>query len=80
MSCSATAEELIRDRLRVVQERVAEALRKSGRRSDETRILDASKYYTPEQVAALADAVVALLGENRAEDLLEKQRIFGDTF
>ncbi len=80
MSCSATAEELIRDRLRVVQERVAEALRKSGRRSDETRILVASKYYTPEQIAALADAGVDLLGENRAEDLLEKQRIFGDTF
>jgi PLP dependent protein len=80
VSCSATAEELIRDRLRGVQERVAEALRKSGRRSDETRILVASKYYTPEQIAALADAGVELLGENRAEDLLEKQRIFGDTF
>ena len=80
MSGSVTAEELVRDRLRVVQERVTAALRKSGRGPDETRILVASKYYTPEQIAALADAGVELLGENRAEDLLEKQRIFGDAF
>ena len=70
----------IRDRLCVVRERVAEALRKSGLGRDETKILIASKYYTPEQIAVLADAGVELLGENRAEDLLEKQKIFGDAF
>ena len=73
-------EELVRSRLHVVQERVAEALRKSGRGPDGARILVATKYYTPEQIAALADAGVELLGENRAEDLLKKQELFGDTF
>jgi pyridoxal phosphate enzyme (YggS family) len=73
-------EELIRDRLQIVQERVAEALRKSGRGPDEARILVASKYYTLEQIAALADAGVELLGENKAEDLLKKQASFGDAF
>jgi pyridoxal phosphate enzyme (YggS family) len=70
----------IQNRLRVVQERVAEALRKSGRGLDEARILVAGKYYAPEPLAALADAGVELVGENRVEDLLEKQAIFGDTF
>ena len=73
-------EDLARERLRVVRERVDEALCKSGREPDEARILVASKYYTPEQVTALADAGVELLGENKAEDLLKKQQTFGDTF
>src|ERR671933_1396481 len=79
-SDSVGTDERIRDRLCVVRERVAEALRKSGRGRDETKILIASKYYTPEQIAVLADAGVELLGENRAEDLLEKQKIFEDAF
>jgi pyridoxal phosphate enzyme (YggS family) len=73
-------EERVRERLRVLRERVDEALRKSGRGPDETRILVAGKYYAPEQVAALAEAGVELLGENKAEDLLKKQETFGDTF
>ena len=77
---SVVTEGLVRERLRVVRDRVAEALRKSGRGPDEARILVASKYYTPEQIAALADAGVELLGENRTEDLLKKQAKFGDAF
>jgi PLP dependent protein len=73
-------EERVRERLRVLRERVDEALRKSGRGPDEARILVAGKYYAPEQVAALAEAGVELLGENKAEDLLKKQETYGDTF
>ena len=80
MSGIVGTEDSIRERLRIVREHVAEALRKSGRGPDEARILVAGKYYAPEQVAALADAGVELLGENRAEDLLEKQAMFGDAF
>src|SRR3954464_13708376 len=75
-----TQEDLIRERLDVVRGRIAEASRRSGREPEEVRILVASKYYAPEQMAALADAGVELLGENRAEDLLEKQEAFGDAF
>ena len=75
-----TEELLIRERYGAVRERVAEALKKSGRGPDEARILVASKYYSPEQVAALAGAGVELLGENKAEDLLEKQETFGGAF
>jgi hypothetical protein len=72
--------DLIRERLKVVRGHVTEALAKSGREADEVRILVASKYYAPEQMAALAGAGVELLGENKAEDLLRKQEEFGDAF
>jgi pyridoxal phosphate enzyme (YggS family) len=80
MSRSVGMEELIQERLNVVRGHAAEASRESGREPDEVRILIAGKYYAPEQMAALASAGVELLGENRAEDLLEKQETFGDTF
>ncbi len=79
MKTRATGVE-IRERLAVVRQRVAEALERSGRGSGEVRILVASKYYAPEQISALAEADVELLGENRAEDLVLKQELFGDAF
>lgn len=80
MRQSVGTEELIRERLEVVRGHVAEALHDSGRGADEVRILVASKYYAPEQMAALAGAGVELLGENKAEDLLRKQEEYGDAF
>ena len=79
MKTEATGSE-IRERLSLVRHRVSEALRKSGRKPGEVRILVASKYYAPEQISALAEAGVELLGENRAEDLVRKQELFGDAF
>lgn len=70
----------IRARLAEVRETVAEALRRSGRGPDETRILIATKYYEPEQMSALIAAGVELVGENRAQDLARKQELFGDAF
>jgi PLP dependent protein len=78
--CSVAKEELVQERVNVVRGRIVEALRESGRGSDEVRILVASKYYALEQMAALAKAGVRLLGENKAEDLLRKQEAFGDAF
>jgi len=80
VSHSVEMEELIQERLNVVRGRVAETARASGREPSEVRILVASKYYAPEQMAALANAGVELLGENKAEDLLQKQDTFGDAF
>ena len=70
----------IRERLERVRENVAGALERSGREPDAARVLVASKYYGPDQVSALAEAGVDLVGENRAEDLVEKQELFGDRF
>ena len=73
-------EEVVRERLQTVRERVAAALRRGGRGPDEARVLAAGKYYSTEQTAALLEAGVDLLGENRAEDLVEKQKRFKDAF
>jgi pyridoxal phosphate enzyme (YggS family) len=80
VSHSVRMEELIQERLNAVREHAAEASRESRREPDEVRILVASKYHAPEQMAALASAGVELVGENKAEDLIEKQETFGDTF
>jgi len=76
----AVTEAGIRERLAVVRENVVLAAERSGRDPDEVRVLVASKYYAPEQIGALAAVGVDLVGENRAEDLVEKQERFGDTF
>jgi pyridoxal phosphate enzyme (YggS family) len=71
----------IRERLARVHEDIAEALQKSGREPDEVRVLVATKYYDePEQLSALKEAGVDLLGENTAQDLVRKQELFGDAF
>jgi pyridoxal phosphate enzyme (YggS family) len=70
----------IRDRLAGVHESIQRALERSGRGEEQVRILVATKYYDPEQLFALAEAGVDLIGEYRAEDLLEKQELYGDRF
>ena len=70
----------ISGRLAGVRENIDSALERSGRGGEQVRILVATKYYAPEQLSALAEAGVDLLGENRAEDLIDKQELFGDSF
>jgi pyridoxal phosphate enzyme (YggS family) len=71
---------LVRDRLEVVRARVAEAALRSGRSPEEVRILVATKYFAPRQISSLSEAGARLVGENRAEDLRDKQEAFGDAF
>jgi PLP dependent protein len=69
--------ELIRDldpeRIRANHERIRaevdDAARKAGRSPGEVEILAAVKYVPVEELGALAEAGVTLLGENRAQDL-----------
>lgn len=70
----------IRERLIGVRENIDDALQRSGRGDEQVRVLVATKYYTQDQLAALADAGVDLVGENRAEDLIDKQERFRDSF
>jgi PLP dependent protein len=76
----ARTEVAIRENLARVRDEVSAALERSGRGSEDARILVASKYYEPAQISALAEAGADLLGENRAEDLVRKQEAFGDRF
>ncbi|WP_166396503.1 YggS family pyridoxal phosphate-dependent enzyme [Rubrobacter marinus] len=63
-----------------VRGRIAEAAVEGGRRPEDVRFLVASKYYEPEQIGALADAGIGLLGENKTDDLVRKQEMFPDAF
>jgi pyridoxal phosphate enzyme (YggS family) len=72
--------EAIKERVEAVRGRIAEAAVESGRRPEEVRLLVASKYYDPEQIGALEGAGIGLLGENKVEDLVRKQKLFPDAF
>ena len=43
-------------------------------------VVVATKYVSPEAMAALADAGVEVVGENRAQDLERKYALYGDVF
>lgn len=77
---TASLEETVRRRLGIIRRNVADALERSGRGPEEARILVATKYFSPDQMSALQSAGATLLGENRSEDLIEKQERFGDVF
>ena len=64
--------EVVRANLEAVRARVAGAAQRSGREPDDVEILVAVKYVGAQDIATLAQAGVTLVGENRAQDLLEK--------
>jgi len=70
----------IGEKLALVRKNIERSLRRSGRENESVRVLVATKYYAPEQLAELAEAGVDLVGENRAEDLVAKQEMLGDRF
>jgi PLP dependent protein len=62
--------ELVRRNLEAVRERIG----------TEIEVLAAVKYVPERDLAALAEAGIELVGENRAQDLLAKQEKHGDLF
>jgi uncharacterized pyridoxal phosphate-containing UPF0001 family protein len=62
------------DKVKANLERVRE------RAGDEVEILVACKYVPLEEMGALAEAGVALVGENRQQDLVAKHERWGDAF
>src|ERR1700745_2099122 len=43
-------------------------------------VVAATKYVSVEEMAALAEAGVEVVGENRAQDMEEKHAVYGDAF
>ncbi len=76
--------ELIRgleaDRVRANLERVRSEIESTGRDPAEVEILAAVKYLPADELGALAQAGVELLGENRAQELLAKADAYPGTF
>jgi len=69
---AAVSAEVVREKLAGVRERITAAAERAGREASEVEILVAVKYVGADDIEALADAGVTLVGENRAQDLLEK--------
>jgi pyridoxal phosphate enzyme (YggS family) len=61
-------------------ERVREQIENAGRNPDEIEILAAVKYLPAEQLQALRDGGITVVGENRAQELKQKAEAFPDAF
>jgi PLP dependent protein len=68
------------DAVRANLERVRGEIAAAGRDPAQVEILAAVKYVPVEELPALADAGVTLVGENRAQDLAAKAESLGDAF
>ncbi len=76
---SGTADH-VRSRFEEVSERVDEAARRAGRSGADVEILVATKYVAADDMGVLREAGVALVGENRAQDLAAKHERFAGDF
>jgi PLP dependent protein len=70
----------VRGNLESVRARIDAAAERVGRRGDDVRILAAGKYVPVRELGVLAQAGIELVGENRAQDLVEKVAAHGDRF
>ena len=68
------------ERVRANLERVMEAIDAAGRDPAGVEICAAVKYVAAGELPALAQAGIVLVGENRAQELLEKQAEHGELF
>lgn len=66
----------VRENLDRVRERIAAA----GGDADKVEICAATKYLPAEDFPALAEAGIRIVGENRAQDMLAKQKLHRDLF
>jgi pyridoxal phosphate enzyme (YggS family) len=72
--------ERVRANLAEVRERIAAAAARAGRDAAGVQIVGAAKYVPVDELGALADGGVTVLGENRAQDLRAKVDAYGDAF
>jgi pyridoxal phosphate enzyme (YggS family) len=70
----------VRANVALVRERIAAAAARTGRRPEDVALLAAVKYLAPADLGVLAAAGVELVGENRAQDLVDKVALAGDDF
>jgi PLP dependent protein len=70
----------VKGNLARVRERVEAAADRAGRDPGEVEICAATKYVPVDEMAALAEAGIDLVGENRAQDLEAKVAAYGDRF
>jgi pyridoxal phosphate enzyme (YggS family) len=70
----------VRANVERVRSEIAAAADRAGRDRDQVQLLAAVKYVAVEELGALAEAGITLLGENRAQDLKAKADAYPGTF
>ncbi len=63
---------MIRERIKALREKIGEAAVQSGRTASDISLMAVTKTVSPEKVNIALDEGVDLLGENRAQELLQK--------
>jgi PLP dependent protein len=72
--------ERVRANLEAVRAEIAAAAKSAGRDPADVELLAATKYVAAEDLPQLAQAGIALVGENRAQDLVAKVEAHGGLF
>jgi pyridoxal phosphate enzyme (YggS family) len=72
--------ERVRDNLALVRQEIVLAATEAGRDPSEVHVLAATKYVALDDLPALAEAGIWVVGENRAQDLRAKVAAHGDRF
>ncbi|MFL5821800.1 MAG: YggS family pyridoxal phosphate-dependent enzyme [Solirubrobacteraceae bacterium] len=72
--------ERVRANLEEVRERIAAAAARGGRDPAQVEVCAATKYVPAQEMEALAEAGITLVGENRAQDLAAKVSAYGPRF
>jgi pyridoxal phosphate enzyme (YggS family) len=72
--------ERVRANLAELRERIDAAAARAGREGCDVELVAAGKYVAVADMGVLAQAGIAIVGENRAQDLQAKVDAFGDTF
>ena len=69
---------VVRANLEAIQDEVEDAARRAGRNLEDVEIVAAVKYVELEDLAALAEAGITTVAENRAQELERKREAFPD--
>lgn len=77
---SGLTAERVRGNLAEVRERIAAAAGRAGRDPQDVELVAAVKYVSAQELGVLAEAGIAVAGENRAQDLEAKIAAHGDAF
>jgi len=68
----------IQSNLKIIQDRIQSACRRSGRSPEEVQLLLATKTVTAEQIRPLIDKGYTLLGENKIQEAVQKNKVLKD--
>ncbi len=68
----------LKDNIARVQERIAEACRRAGRRSEDVKLVAVSKTVPPDRIRAVYDAGLRDFGENRVQEANAKRAALSD--